>query len=378
MSVAHSDTFIAYRRHLHQQPELSGEEENTAALIQQWLVPFSPTQIVRNIAGSGLCAIYDSGEAGPCLLFRAELDALPITEKNTFDYRSKNHEKAHLCGHDGHMSILLALAAKLHARPLSQGKVVLLFQPEEENGQGAAKMLNDERVLELQPDFVFALHNLPGYPLHQLVVRDGNFAAASEGLLFRFEGTTAHAGQPETGNSPANVLAQLMQGLPKIPEANPQKFGLITVVQVELGERNFGISPGKGSLACTVRAFEQEHFEELREEAETLAKQLADLHQLEVNISRHEGFAAVQNAHAAVEWVRKAADTLKLSVHESQQPFRWSEDFGLFTQQWSGALFGLGAGEQRASLHDPKYDFPDELIESGSSIFDQIIREVLT
>lgn len=368
--------YIALRHELHQHPEPSGAEKETARRLAAWLRETNPDQLIEGIGGQGLCAVYAAANDGPTLLFRAELDALPIHENNRFAHQSQKMGVSHKCGHDGHMSILLALAGRLQADRPKRGRVVLLFQPEEENGQGAAKMLQDDRLGSLQVDQVYALHNLPGYPLGEVQLREGAFAAASEGILFRFEGKTAHAGHPEQGISPAQALADLMQQLPALATQIPD-FALVTVVECRLGERNFGISPGSGSLACTLRAFEQGIFEQLKAAAIALAHKTAAEQQLTLAISTHEGFAAVQNDSKSVQRIAHSCQKLGVPTAYVRDPFRWSEDFGLFTQAYPGALFGLGAGLDCPALHHPDYDFPDALIGIGSDIFQQIIREEL-
>ena len=370
-------TFSSYRRQLHQQPEVSGKETNTAALVQHWLEAYKPDKIIQNIGGAGFCAIFDSRVAGPTLLFRAELDALPIAEKSTLAYASQTLGVSHTCGHDGHMAILLALAAKIHSQPPIRGRVILLFQPAEEIGAGAALVLADARFTDLQPDMVFALHNLPGYDLGEILLRDGVFAAASVGLLIELKGKTSHAGYPEQGINPSLALSQLLKTLPQLPEQLGDAFGLLTIVGCELGERNFGISAGDASLACTLRAFEQQPFEKLQQAALALVEQTAAEHHLDCSISWHEGFAAVQNDSSCNQRVSTSAEKLQFTVKHTAAPFRWSEDFGLFTQKYPGSLFGIGAGKNCAALHHPDYDFPDALIASGSQLFFEIIREEL-
>ena len=370
-------TFRDYRRQLHQQPELSGKESQTALQLQRWLAAYEPNEIIKDLGGAGFCAVFDSRKAGPTLLFRAELDALPIHENCAFAHASEVAGVSHKCGHDGHMAILLALAAKIHAQPPARGKVILLFQPAEETGAGAALVLAESRFTDLKPDYVYALHNLPGYPLGEVLMRDGAFAAASAGLLLELQGKTAHAGHPEQGINPALALSKLLQALPELPKSFDEHFGLITVVGCTLGERNFGISAGAGSLACTIRATEQSHFEKLQQAALALTQTTAAAQQLDLSYSWHESFAAVENTTACNQKVALAAQKLGYAQQQASEPFRWSEDFGLFTQKYPGSLFGLGAGTDCAALHHPDYDFPDALIETGSSLFFQIMQEEL-
>ncbi|MDP2188434.1 MAG: amidohydrolase [Sphingobacteriaceae bacterium] len=370
-------TFHDYRRQLHQQPEISGKESQTSLQLQRWLAAYEPHELIKDLGGAGFCAVFDSRKAGPTLLFRAELDALPIHENNAFAHASKVAGVSHKCGHDGHMAVLLALASRINAQPPARGKVILLFQPAEETGAGAALVLADERFTALQPDYVYALHNLPGYALGEVLLRDGAFAAASAGLVLELQGKTSHAGHPEQGLNPATALSELLQALPELPQQLGAAFGLITIVGCQLGERNFGISAGEGSLACTIRAFEQAHFEKIQQAALDLAKSIADKHGLDWSFSWHEAFAAVENHPQCNQKVAAAAQKLGYVQQQVADPFRWSEDFGLFTQKYPGSLFGLGSGEDCPALHHPDYDFPDALIEVGSQLFFQIIREEL-
>lgn len=372
-----SSLFTNYRRQLHQKPELSGKEAQTASQLKTWLAPFAPSALLEGVGGAGFCAIFDSQVAGPTILIRAELDALPISESTEIPHASKQAGISHKCGHDGHMAILIGLASRLHASPPDRGKVILLFQPAEETGAGAALVLADPRFVALKPDVVYALHNLPGHPLGEVIWRDGAFAAASAGLVIALDGHTSHASEPELGQNPAPAFATLLAELPALAKAFAPTFGLITVVGCELGGQNFGISAGSGRLACTLRAFTQTHFEELKKAALALIEKTAKQHQLKWSHSWHETFEAVENLPECNQRVVAAAQKLQMPSRRAEAPFRWSEDFGRFTQQYAGCLFGLGAGVDCPPLHHPDYDFPDELIETGSKLFYEIIREEL-
>jgi amidohydrolase len=169
------------RHDLHRRPELSGEEGQTAARIVAELERHGPDEILTDLGTHGVAAVYNSGAAGPTVLFRCELDGLPITEISRFAWRSEIDGKGHLCGHDGHMAIMCGLAVQLAANRPVRGRVVLLFQPAEETGAGAADVIADPRFERIRPDYAFALHNLPGLPLGSVGVRSGPFTFASEG-----------------------------------------------------------------------------------------------------------------------------------------------------------------------------------------------------
>jgi amidohydrolase len=374
----------ALRRQLHAFPELSGREAETAERISRALAPFRPDQVHSGVGGHGVLAVFDSGKPGLTLGFRAELDALPIEEANHFSYRSTRQGISHKCGHDGHMATLIALAALIRERGLNRGKVVLLFQPAEESGEGARAMLKDPRLAALELDHFFAFHNLPKHPLHQVIVRRGVFASASVGMEIRLSGSTTHSSYPEDGRSPALALAELVGLLHDLAgrPVDGEELRLTTITQMKLGypehKIDFGVAPADGLAVVVLRAASQEVLNDLKEKAVQLSVDIAKRHQLEIAIRWDEEFASTWNQPEAVEWIRDAALVCGLRVKDAEVPFRWSEDFGLFLQNYPGALFGLGAGESHPQLHNESYDFPDELIPTGASIFWALIERMST
>ncbi len=361
---------MTFRQTLHQLAELSNQEHQTAAFVAQKLKLCNPTALLTAIGGTGIVAIWKGEKAGKSICFRAELDALPIEEANDFAHQSLTKGVSHKCGHDGHMAILLEVAAYLKENRPTAGNVILLFQPAEEIGAGALQVLEDERFKALSIDYIFALHNLPHYPLHQVVVRKGIFATASVGICITLEGKTAHAGEPENGINPVLALSELATFLYTIHKTTPhQDFVLSTVVHARLGEKSFGVSPAKAEVCATFRSYSNEDLAQLCLHAEEKAKALALQHHLLYKISYIEKFSATQNSDMGTKAIQEVATKLGLESVEKKEPFRWSEDFGQFTQRYQGAMFGLGAGLHSAELHQADYDFPDALIKTGSDIF---------
>lgn len=367
-------SLIQLRHSLHQHPEIAGEETETAQRILEFFDSLKTDEVIENIGGTGLAFVFKGKNPGKRLLFRCELDALPIEEKGTPSYHSRISGKAHLCGHDGHMAIICGLGEKLSQQRPESGEVVLLFQPSEETGEGAQRIIADPKFERIRPDFAFALHNLPGFPLHQIITRKGTFAAGSTGMTLNFLGKTSHAAHPEDGNNPAETISKLILKLPEIRNSI-QGFCLATVIHIELGSLAFGTSAGKGSLGLTLRAFDQENLELLIQKVEEKAKELAAADQLQLEIKFRESFAVSKNDPDAAILAEQTFESLGLDVSEKPDPFRWSEDFGLFSQTSPSYLFGLGAGESCPQLHEPTYDFPDELIETGVRIFERIIQK---
>jgi amidohydrolase len=373
------DEVTRLRKTLHRYPELSGHERQTAGWVKAFLEKQGPDRIVENLGGHGLAAIFDSGRPGPTLLFRADLDALPIQEVNDFSHKSQHEGISHKCGHDGHTAILAGVAASFGRDRPERGRVVLLFQAEEETGQGAEKVIKDPLFQEILPDQVFALHNLPGFSRNAVVVREGSFASASKGMIIELNGRSSHAAHPEQGNSPGPMLPELLNGLLAIPGKKDEfrEFVLITIIHVRLGEVAFGTNPGKALVMATVRSFLNEDMKTFIRMAESLTGKLAREYGLERKISYTEEFPATCNDRKATDIIRLAAQAAGAKILEIGEPFRWSEDFGHFTHRFPGVLFGLGSGKNQPSLHSNDFDFPDEIIGTGISMFRHISRLVL-
>lgn len=377
------DEITTFRRRLHAMPELSEQERQTAGTIVERLRETGADRIVEKLGSmeTGVCAIYDSGADGPAVLLRAELDALPIQETNSFDHCSKNAGVSHKCGHDGHMATLVAVAKGLRARPVERGRVYLLFQPAEETGTGAAAVIADKRFEALpRPDYVYAFHNVPKYPLGCVLLRDGLFAQASTGFIVTFSGSTSHSSYPEHGLNPSHAVTELVDAVNGFGESmagdvTEPVLGTISYAELGTAEKgaNFGTTPGKATVMGVVRAHRSDDLEKVRTSLEQLTIKLAGESRLSHTLTWHEAFAATTSDPDSVSIVELAARRTGLDVHRLEQPFRWSEDFGYFTDAYTGAFFGLGSGTAQPQLHDDGYDYPDELIDIGARLYREII-----
>jgi amidohydrolase len=374
------DRLRLLRHELHQYPELSGQELDTAGRIHAFLEPFSPTDVLTGIGGYGVAAVFDSGQPGPTVMFRCELDALPIPEIIPIPYQSLNYGVSHKCGHDGHMSIVAGLAPLIHQKPLQQGRVVLLFQPAEETGEGAVRVVGDPAFERVRPDYVFALHNMPGYAHGDVILRNDVFAAGSRGMIVQLTGETSHAAHPEAARSPAFAMAEIIQALDRLSKQRGRQFNefyLITIVHARLGERAFGVTPGYAEVMATFRTFDDKLIEKLTGKAEKTIRKLAEKHGLDHTVTYTEVFPTTVNNREAVDVLRRAVREEKLTMDEPELPVRWSEDFGNVLQHYPGAIFGLGAGKDQPQLHHSAYDFPDQIIEPGLRVFANVIHQVL-
>lgn len=377
LSVADIAELTAFRRALHRQPELSGAEVQTAQTVAAFLADTRPDQVLTGLGGHGLALVYGTG--APAVLLRAELDGLPIAELSDASHASAVPGKGHLCGHDGHMAILAGVA-RLIARDPPPGRVILLFQPAEETGAGAAAVLADPRYGAIRPDFAFALHNMPGIPMGQAALAAGPANCASMGLKLAFAGKTAHAAMPDSGLSPAPALAALIPALTALSSGSVADAGfrLVTITHAVLGEPAFGIAPGAAELWVTLRTLTDAAMAGLLAQATRLAQTEAARAGLSLSLSQHDAFAACTNDPEATAILARAAEAIQIPHSPAGLPIRASEDFGRFGATTRSAMLFLGAGTDHPALHNPDYDFPDALIAPGAQLFDHALRQILT
>lgn len=368
-----------FRRELHRYPELSGEEDETACKIVTALKPMSPTRILTGLGGHGVAAVFDTGKDGPTVLFRAELDGLPIEERNDIAWSSLTNGKSHVCGHDGHMTMLLALGRMISRQPVACGRVILMFQPAEEDGSGAKAVVADPAYQEIQADWAFAIHILPGRPFGHVSTCAGLINCASLGLKIKLGGKTAHAADPEDGISPAQAVAELIPALDALGQGGSldANFRLVTITHVKIGEPSFGVAPGEAEIFATLRTTGDEGMEHLETMARTLAVTAAEKFGLSVDFEVCDNFAASINDPDAHAVATKAMEAIDVPYGDAGVPMRASEDFGVFGWSAKAAMLCLGPGEDYAALHNPDYDFPDDLIPIGSAIFERIARDLL-
>ncbi|WP_440069984.1 amidohydrolase [Tenacibaculum discolor] len=371
------DTLEKIRKELHKFPEVSEKEYETKKRIQAFLKEHTSCDVLP-VAKTGVLAIFDGNKEGKTVMLRADIDALPIQEINSFEHKSVNEGVSHKCGHDGHTAILLGVAKLLTEKPLHKGKIVLLFQPSEENGRGAQSVLEDSSFKELNIDYAFALHNLPGFTKQEIVVKENEFTSNVKSVVITLEGKTAHAAEPEKGFNPANAIAEILHFIKQETKNTPEDsdFFLATPVHITMGEKAYGVSAGYGEVHLTLRSWSTSLMNEKQQKIEQLLQKLEEKEKLNINTSWFEEFYANKNDKEAVDYIKKAATKQKLSINEITTPFKWGEDFGLFTQQFKGAIFGLGAGKDTPALHNPDYDFPDEVTVTGAQLFYNILKEV--
>lgn len=373
------EDLVGFRRELHRFPEISNEEKETAERVIAFLADTGADDGLTGLGGHGVALVYDSGKPGLTLLFRAELDALPIAEISDVPHRSTIEGKGHMCGHDGHMAILAALGRLFGRQRPASGRVVLMFQPAEETGDGAAGVVADPRYALIRPDFAFSLHNLPGTPLGHVRLREGVVNCASRGLRITLEGRTAHSSMPESGVSPMLAVSRLMPRLAALGGGSfdSDDFSMATVTHLRMGEPVFGVAPGHAEIRVTLRTRQDARMEGLCAAAEAMVREEAKAEGLQCSFDYHEIFVASLNEPEAAALLAAALDAENISHDEAELPMRASEDFGIFGHTSKSAMLYLGSGVDRPNLHNPDYDFPDELIAIGARIFMRTARTLL-
>jgi metal-dependent amidase/aminoacylase/carboxypeptidase family protein len=240
-------------------------------------------------------------------------------------------------------------------------------------------VIQDPGFDAIKPDYAFAIHNLPGFELHQLVLADPVFSAGSIGLEIDLKGKASHAAEPENGINPSMAVSQIIQLFNNVRQMKSKfnAFVLITIIQVILGKKAFGTSPGHAILRATLRAINEKDFQDLVKYAMEEAEKIAGSERLQIKISTTEEFPVTANNPECSDLIKDLARRNDWPVRLLKEPFRWSEDFGHFSKFTKSALVGIGSGMDQPKLHHPDYDFPDEIIPTGINVFYCLYHELL-
>ena len=365
------------RREFHQFPELGFEEVKTKAKV---------AQVLRDLGlevheGVGVVGILRSGTGNRAIGLRADMDALPITETSTHDYPSQSPGVMHACGHDGHMTMLLGAAQKLATERGFDGTVVFIFQPNEEHGLGAKAMI-EEGVLERFPiEEVYAIHNLPGAPVGQVSTRAGLICSSESLFEIHVHGQGGHASMPQVGRDAITIGAEIVQALQTIVARKlaPGAGAVVSVTEfLTDGQRN--VLPGNATLKGDVRARSPEDRENIEAFMRTITAGIAQAHDVSVDVSFNTEFIETINAREPAEAVARASRRAGLDTIPDRQPMSFSEDFAHFSAAVPGCFFLLGNGETGAHgqpLHSDNYDFNDELLPIGASLWTELVRDRL-
>ncbi|MCA1941863.1 MAG: M20 family metallopeptidase [Caenispirillum bisanense] len=370
------DDLVAWRHDIHMHPELAFEEHRTAKVVADRLRDFGFDEVVEGIGGTGVVGVLRQGD-GPMIGLRADMDALPITETvPDRAHRSRHDGVMHACGHDGHTAMLLGAARYLAETRRFAGTLVFLFQPAEEGRAGARAMIEDGVFDRWPVESVFGVHNLPGLPAGAIAVSAGPVMAAADRFTITVQGKGAHAAAPHLGRDPVVAGAALVQALQQLVSrvCPPHETLVVSVTEFHAGD-TFNVIPDTARLGGTVRYFDKALGEETIAGIRRVMDGIAGAHGVTMSLDYQYGYPPTVNSQAEAEAARRvAAETLGADKALPQAPVMFAEDFSFFLQEKPGAYGFIGNGEGSAELgcvglHNPRYDFNDEILTAGASFF---------
>ena len=379
----------ALRRDIHAHPELGYQEERTAALIADTLGRWG-IDVHRGLGGTGVVGSVRNGSAARAVGLRADMDALPVTERNTFAHASVHAGRMHACGHDGHTAMLLAAARYLAAHRNFDGTVYLIFQPAEEGGGGARAMIRDGLFERFPMEAMFGIHNWPGLPVGQFALRSGPVFASSNDFSITIRGRGAHAAMPHNGIDPIPAACQIVQAFHTIISRNrpPLEGAVLSVTMIRAGEAT-NVIPESCELRGTVRTFTIELLDVIEERMRRITKATCEAFATSCEFEFRRNYPPTVNHARETAFTRELLGELVGAENVAEfEPTMGAEDFSYFLQEKPGCYFviGNGDGTHRSAghgggpcmLHNPTYDFNDELIPLGGSMWVRLAERWLS
>jgi len=370
---------VAWRKQIHAWPELGFEEAKTSALVAEILRSLG-LEPVTGIGGTGVVAVIDSGQPGPVIGLRADMDALPMDEEIDAPWRSKRPGVAHTCGHDGHTAALLGTATYLvKHKPPARGKVVLIFQPAEEGGRGAAKMIEDGLLTRWPCDEVYAFHNMPALPAGSAGVRAGATLQSLAVFEIEIEGVGGHGAAPHRATDPLQVAARLAVDIGAIVgrHIDPMEPALVSVGKLQAGTTH-NIIPASASLSGTMRSLSVEVDAELKKRLDALCTGYAQMSGCNVSLTfPHACPPCINGAEQAALAAEVLGGILGAeNVQTNLRAYPFSDDFSLMLDAWPGAYLFLGMDS--AMCHHPTFLFDDALLPLAVGTFAGIVERRLS
>ena len=386
--LADAAAITAIRRDIHAHPELCFQEERTADVIARALTDWG-IPIHRGLGKTGVVGIVKNGTSSRAVGLRADIDALPMTEHNTFAHASTYPGRMHACGHDGHTAMLLAAARHLARHRNFDGTVYLVFQPAEEGGGGAREMMKDGLFEKFPMEAVFGAHNWPGLKVGQFALKSGPVMASSNEFRITIRGKGSHAALPHNGIDPVPVACQMVQAFQTIITRNrrPVDPGVISVTMIHAGEAT-NVVPDACELQGTVRTFSHELIDLIEQRMRAIAEHTCAAFGAQCDFEFRRNYPPTINHPAETDFARRVLGQVvgPENVHE-YEPTMGSEDFSFFLQEKPGCYFVIGNGDGGhregghglgpCMLHNPSYDFNDELIPLGATAWVRIAEEWL-
>ena len=375
--------FIQLRRDIHRHPELAFEEHRTAELVASKLESWG-YQVHRGLGGTGVVGTLRRGTSTRSLGLRADMDALPIQEASGAEWSSTKPGLMHACGHDGHTAMLLAAAHELALNSDFDGVLHLIFQPAEEGGGGALRMMQDG-LFDLFPcDAIFAMHNMPGVPVGQFVFRSGSAMASSDYVTIRVNGTGGHGGMPHRAADSLVAAASIVMALQTVVSRNvdPLHTAVVTVGSIQAGKAN-NVIPALATLELSVRALDPGVRKLLEQRIKAIATSQAESFGCTAEVDWKEGYCVLVNSENETQFARQVALDLVGAerVVLNGPPLTGSEDFAFMLEKVPGSYFLIGNGDGDTAgacmVHNPGYDFNDDNIATGSDYWIRLTREFL-
>lgn len=354
-----ANRLVEYRRHLHQYPELSGEERKTTAKLQEWLAE-AGIQTVDYGLNTGVIAEIGEGNSGPIIALRADIDALPIQEETGLPYASRNQGKMHACGHDFHTAALLGAAILLKNKESElRGKVRLIFQPAEEKAVGALQVIESGALEGVKA--ILGLHNKPDLPVGAIGIKEGPLMAAADGFVLEVKGQGTHAAVPEVGVDPIVAASQIVTSLQSIVSRNLSSLqqAVVSVTRFHSGT-SWNVIPENAVLDGTIRTFEENARATVRERFAQIVEGVAAAYQVKTQLRWIQGPPAVRNDSRLAALAREATAALGLTAVEPAQSLA-GEDFAYYQRKVPGLFLFVGTSGSR-EWHHPAFDLDERAL----------------
>ncbi len=373
-----------WRRHLHQYPETAFEETSTAQFIAEKLAEFG-LEVHRGLGKTGVVATLSAGNSGKKIALRADMDALFIHEQNTFAHKSRHNGKMHACGHDGHSAMLLGAAKVLSEQRNFNGTVYFIFQPAEE-GRAGAKAMIDDGLFDLFPaDAVFGMHNFPDIPAGHFAIKTGAMMAAFDCFEINLNGQATHAAMPHLGNDAIVAAAQIINNLQTIVSrtVNPADPSVVTITQIHAGN-TWNAIPDSVLLRGTFRCFDSAVQTIIANKIKQIVGATCSAFDISADITfnpENPGYPVTFNTDAETALAMQAAVAVvgDNNIHINPTPSMGSEDFAFMLAEKPGCYLWIGNGSSANSclLHNPHYDFNDEILPVGAAYWVKLVEMAL-
>jgi hippurate hydrolase len=374
------EEITAWRRDLHENPEILYEVHRTAGLVADKLKAFGCDEVVPGIGKTGVVGVIRGRKPGAKVIgLRADMDALPITETTGLPYASKTPGRMHACGHDGHTAMLLGAAKYLCETRNFDGTAVVIFQPAEEGGAGGKAMVDDGLMERWNIQEVYGMHNGPGIPVGQFAIRPGPMLAATDRILIEVVGKGGHAARPHQCIDTVLVASHIVTGLQSIVARNvdPIQSGVISICMFHSGEAE-NVIPATATLKSTARSLTAEVRDLLERRVIEVAETTARLHGATARATYERGYPVTENHARQTEFAAGVARQIAGAdkVETNAPPIMGGEDFAYMLQARPGAFIFVGNGAT-ASVHNPEYDFNDQAIPAGVSYWARLVETAM-